>query len=149
MLYFKLIPLNNANGNTIATEVSCTYTFSLRFFLGKRAILRGRQQLENNYYSVPIHIQDRHGISAKHILSVRVCDCTIPSECRMSVVDDRDVKVPSSNVILGKWAILAMILGSALLLCKCHYLKVLTKILPNSHVLAYFTIKKKSNCGNS
>jgi hypothetical protein len=71
-----------------------------------------------NYYSVPIQIQDRHGVSAKHVLSVRICDCTVPSECRMSV---RDVK--PSNVILGKWAILAMVLGSALLLCKYHYLE--------------------------
>ncbi|XP_010641697.1 desmocollin-1 isoform X2 [Fukomys damarensis] len=84
---------------------------------GTSAILRGRGHLENNYYSVPIQIQDRHGISAKHVLSVKVCDCTTPSECRMSLKDDRDVKVSSSNVILGKWAILAMILGSALLLC--------------------------------
>ncbi|EPQ01974.1 Desmocollin-1 [Myotis brandtii] len=59
---------------------------------------------------------DRHGLAAKHVLSVRVCDCTTPSDCRMSSqVRDRDAKLP--NVILGKWAILAMVLGSALLLC--------------------------------
>ncbi|NP_001099631.2 desmocollin-1 precursor [Rattus norvegicus] len=80
---------------------------------GKRAILRQRHNLNYNYYSVPIQIQDRHGFSAKHVLSVRVCDCTIPSECRMAI-EERDVK---PNVILGKWAILAMVLGSALLLC--------------------------------
>nr|XP_020009267.1 desmocollin-1 isoform X2 [Castor canadensis] len=79
---------------------------------GKSAILRPLKNMNYNYYSVPIQIQDRHGVSAKHVLSVRICDCTVPSECRMSV---RDVK--PSNVILGKWAILAMVLGSALLLC--------------------------------
>ncbi|XP_021006373.1 desmocollin-1 isoform X2 [Mus caroli] len=81
---------------------------------GKRAILRQRHNLNYNYYSVPIQIQDRHGFSAKHVLSVRVCDCTTPTECRMGVKEERDAK---PNVILGKWAILAMVLGSALLLC--------------------------------
>ncbi|XP_021070385.1 desmocollin-1 isoform X2 [Mus pahari] len=81
---------------------------------GKRAILRQRHNLNYNYYSVPIQIQDRHGFSAKHVLSVRVCDCTTPEECRMGVKEERDAK---PNVILGKWAILAMVLGSALLLC--------------------------------
>ncbi|XP_048219189.1 desmocollin-1 isoform X2 [Perognathus longimembris pacificus] len=79
---------------------------------GKRAILRQKQYMNYNYYSVPIQIQDRHGASAKHMLSVRVCDCTAPTECRMSV---RDAK--PTNVILGRWAIAAMVLGSALLLC--------------------------------
>ncbi|KAK7811161.1 hypothetical protein U0070_004704 [Myodes glareolus] len=81
---------------------------------GKRAILRQRHNLNYNYYSVPIQIQDRHGFSAKHMLSVRVCDCTVPSECRMSAKEERDIK---PKVILGKWAILSMVLGSALLLC--------------------------------
>ncbi|XP_021562321.1 desmocollin-1 [Carlito syrichta] len=82
---------------------------------GKTAILRQRQNLDYNYYSVPIQIKDRHGLAAKHVLSVRVCDCTTPSECRMTVKDVRDIK--PGNVILGRWAILAMVLGSALLLC--------------------------------
>ncbi|XP_076991837.1 desmocollin-1 isoform X2 [Tamandua tetradactyla] len=82
---------------------------------GKTAILRERQHLDYNYYSVPIQIKDRHGLQANHILSVRVCDCTTPSDCRMAINDKRDVKM--ANVILGKWAILAMVLGSALLLC--------------------------------
>ncbi|XP_040613806.1 desmocollin-1 isoform X2 [Mesocricetus auratus] len=81
---------------------------------GKRAILRQRHNLNYNYYSVPIQIQDRHGFSSKHMLSVRVCDCTVQSECRMSSKEERDAK---PNVVLGKWAILAMVLGSALLLC--------------------------------
>ncbi|CAO2593385.1 Dsc1, partial [Lemmus lemmus] len=81
---------------------------------GKRAILRQRHNLNYNYYSVPVQIQDRHGLSAKHMLSVRVCDCTVPSECRMSAKEERDIK---PKVVLGKWAILSMVLGSALLLC--------------------------------
>lgn len=51
------------------------------------------------------------------MLSVRVCDCTVPEECRMSVREERDAK---PNVVLGKWAILSMVLGSALLLCKYY-----------------------------
>ncbi|XP_027260195.1 desmocollin-1 isoform X3 [Cricetulus griseus] len=81
---------------------------------GKRAFLRQRHNLNYNYYSVPVQIKDRHGFSAKHVLSVRVCDCTVPSECRMSYKEERDAK---PNVVLGKWAILSMVLGSALLLC--------------------------------
>ncbi|XP_075388992.1 desmocollin-1 [Tenrec ecaudatus] len=82
---------------------------------GKTAILRERNPLGYNFYSVPIQIKDRHGLSAKHVLSVRVCDCTTPSECTMRYKQERDIEM--SNVILGKWAILAMVLGSALLLC--------------------------------
>uniref|UniRef100_A0A8C6DS45 Desmocollin 1 n=1 Tax=Moschus moschiferus TaxID=68415 RepID=A0A8C6DS45_MOSMO len=82
---------------------------------GKTAILRGRQDLDYNYYTVPIQIKDRHGASATHMLSVRVCDCTIPSECRMPAKLPREATL--ANVFLGKWAILAMVLGSVLLLC--------------------------------
>ncbi|XP_002926707.1 desmocollin-1 isoform X1 [Ailuropoda melanoleuca] len=82
---------------------------------GKTAILRQRQTLDYNYYTVPIIIKDRHGLNAKHMLTVRVCDCTAPSDCKMNTKNVRDVK--PSNVILGRWAILAMVLGSALLLC--------------------------------
>ncbi|KAF6087846.1 desmocollin 1 [Phyllostomus discolor] len=81
----------------------------------KTAFLRAKQQLDYNIYSVPVEIKDKHGLSAKHILSVRVCDCTTPSECSMSVKKERDADAP--KVILGKWAILSMVLGSALLLC--------------------------------
>ncbi|NP_001300789.1 desmocollin-1 isoform X1 [Canis lupus baileyi] len=82
---------------------------------GKTAILHQRQVLDYNYYTVPIIIKDRHGLHARHMLTVRVCDCTTPSDCKMKVKNVRDVK--PSNVILGRWAILAMVLGSALLLC--------------------------------
>ncbi|XP_077916597.1 desmocollin-1 isoform X2 [Halichoerus grypus] len=81
---------------------------------GKTAILHQRQILDYNIYNVPIIIKDRHGLHAKHMLTVRVCDCTTPSDCKMNFKTVRDVK---PNVILGRWAILAMVLGSALLLC--------------------------------
>ncbi|XP_057554078.1 desmocollin-1 isoform X2 [Hippopotamus amphibius kiboko] len=82
---------------------------------GKTAILRERQNLDYNVYPVSIEIKDRHGTSALNELLVRVCDCRVPSECRIPYKLPRDA--PLSNVILGKWAILAMVLGSALLLC--------------------------------
>lgn len=71
---------------------------------------------------MPIEIKDRHGFAAKHMLSVRVCDCITPSDCRMST-KPRESDVMLSNVILGRWAILAMVLGSALLSCKYNYLE--------------------------
>lgn len=91
------------------------------FHIGKTAILRELQNLDYNYYSVPLQIKDRHGVSAEHMLSVRVCDCTIPSECRMATKVLRDAG--QSNAILGRWAILAMVLGSALLSWKYNYLE--------------------------
>ena len=94
---------------------------SFFFHIGKTAILRGRQDLDYNYYTVPIQIKDRHGASATHMLSVRVCDCTIPSECRMPNKLSREASL--ANVFLGKWAILAMVLGSVLLLCKYNYIE--------------------------
>lgn len=71
---------------------------------------------------MPIEIKDRRGFAAKHMLSVRVCDCVTPSDCKMRA-KSRDTEVKLSNVILGRWAILAMVLGSALLLCKYNYLE--------------------------
>lgn len=70
---------------------------------------------------MPIQIKDRHGLTGKHMLSVRVCDCTTPSDCRMNI-KQRESNANVSKVILGRWAILAMVLGSALLLCKYNYL---------------------------
>lgn len=100
------------------SPINIYYVF---FSLGKTAILRQQQPLDYNYYTVPIIIKDRHGLNAKHMLTVRVCDCTTPSDCKMNIKNVRDVK--PSNVILGRWAILAMVLGSALLLCKYNYLE--------------------------
>ncbi|XP_054317336.1 desmocollin-1 [Pongo pygmaeus] len=95
-------------------ENSASKNWNLEEKDGKTAILRQRQNLDYNYYSVPIQIKDRHGLVATHVLTVRVCDCSTPSECRMKDKSTRDVR---PNVILGRWAILAMVLGSVMLLC--------------------------------
>ncbi|KAM8950324.1 desmocollin-3 isoform 1-T1 [Lycaon pictus] len=62
---------------------------------------------ESQEYSVPITVKDREGQSTTKILTVNLCDCTHPSQCRAAR--------RSAGVILGKWAILAILLGIALL----------------------------------
>ncbi|XP_049626169.1 desmocollin-3-like isoform X1 [Suncus etruscus] len=58
-------------------------------------------------YNVPITVKDRGGQSASKTLRVNLCECTHPSQCRASQ--------RSAGVVLGKWAILAILLGLALL----------------------------------
>ncbi|XP_010641714.1 desmocollin-3 [Fukomys damarensis] len=59
-------------------------------------------------YTIPITVKDRGGQSATKMLRVNLCDCNFPSQCVS--------KARSSGVVLGKWAILAILLGIALLL---------------------------------
>ncbi|EHB15925.1 Desmocollin-3 [Heterocephalus glaber] len=59
-------------------------------------------------YTIPITVKDRGGQSATKTLRVNLCDCNFPSQCIS--------KARSSGVVLGKWAILAILLGIALLL---------------------------------
>nr|XP_010333777.1 desmocollin-3 isoform X2 [Saimiri boliviensis boliviensis] len=58
-------------------------------------------------YTIPITVKDRAGQSATKMLRVNLCDCPHPSQCRATL--------RSTGVILGKWAILAILLGIALL----------------------------------
>uniref|UniRef100_A0A2K5SFK8 Desmocollin 3 n=1 Tax=Cebus imitator TaxID=2715852 RepID=A0A2K5SFK8_CEBIM len=58
-------------------------------------------------YTIPITVKDRAGQSATKMLTVNLCDCPHPSQCRETS--------RSTGVILGKWAILAILLGIALL----------------------------------
>ncbi|XP_042531137.1 desmocollin-3 isoform X2 [Dipodomys spectabilis] len=58
-------------------------------------------------YSIPITVKDRAGQSATKILRVNLCDCTHPSQCFLMA--------RSAGITLGKWAILAILLGIALL----------------------------------
>ncbi|XP_014636795.1 PREDICTED: desmocollin-3 isoform X1 [Ceratotherium simum simum] len=60
-------------------------------------------------YNVPITVKDRAGQSTTKTLRVNLCDCVYPSQCRATS--------RSADVILGKWAILAILLGVALLSC--------------------------------
>ncbi|KAF4024932.1 hypothetical protein G4228_016741 [Cervus hanglu yarkandensis] len=58
-------------------------------------------------YFIPVAVKDRAGLSATKTLRVNLCDCTNPVQCRAAA--------RSADVILGKWAILAILLGIALL----------------------------------
>ncbi|KFW12128.1 Desmocollin-1, partial [Fulmarus glacialis] len=61
-------------------------------------------------YSIPVSVIDNGGKVGEHTVKVNFCDCVTPTECGMNR------RVPGGNVTLGVWAILAMILGSLLLL---------------------------------
>ncbi|XP_010585096.2 desmocollin-3 isoform X1 [Loxodonta africana] len=60
-------------------------------------------------YSVPVTVKDRAGQSATKTLRVNLCDCVHPSQCR--------AVYKSGKVVLGEWAILAILLGIGLLSC--------------------------------
>ncbi|KAM8784002.1 desmocollin-3 isoform 1-T1 [Rhynchonycteris naso] len=71
------------------------------------ARLSYQKNAELKEYSIPITVKDRAGQSATKTLRVNLCDCTHPSQC---VATSR-----SAGASLGKWAILAILLGIALL----------------------------------
>ncbi|XP_059884825.1 desmocollin-2 isoform X1 [Delphinus delphis] len=63
-------------------------------------------------YTVPVRVADRLGQSRVTQLDVMLCDCVTRSDC----------KIPSpvrtaKGLMLGKWAVLAILLGIALLFC--------------------------------
>ncbi|XP_006899625.1 PREDICTED: desmocollin-3 [Elephantulus edwardii] len=60
-------------------------------------------------YNIPVTIKDREGQSATKVLRVNLCDCVHPSQCKAAL--------RSGGIHLGKWAILAILLGVALLSC--------------------------------
>lgn len=64
-------------------------------------------------YSIPISVIDNGGRVGENQVTVNLCDCVTPTEC-----NSQARVLPGGNVTLGVWAILAMILGSLLLLCK-------------------------------
>ncbi|XP_027702836.1 desmocollin-1-like isoform X1 [Vombatus ursinus] len=79
------------------------------------ALIHPKEGLKSDFYSVFLRVEDRHGLGQVSHLKVKLCDCTLPSDCKM--IPGRLREVSPSNIHLGKWAILAMVLGSALLLC--------------------------------
>uniref|UniRef100_G1PYN5 Desmocollin 3 n=1 Tax=Myotis lucifugus TaxID=59463 RepID=G1PYN5_MYOLU len=71
------------------------------------ARLSYRKNAEVKEYYIPVTVKDRAGQSATKTLRVNLCDCTHPSQCLAAA--------RSVGVSLGKWAILAILLGIALL----------------------------------
>lgn len=65
-------------------------------------------------YDIPISVIDNGGKVGENHIKVNLCDCVTPTECNGG--KSRDLS--GGNVTLGVWAILAMILGSLLLLRK-------------------------------
>ncbi|XP_020848237.1 desmocollin-2-like isoform X1 [Phascolarctos cinereus] len=61
-------------------------------------------------YSIPITVSDRHGMSSTKMLHVNLCDCIHPEQCKFE-------KAVYPDTRLGTWAILAILLGVALLFC--------------------------------
>ncbi|KAM3840426.1 desmocollin-2-like isoform 1-T1 [Vipera latastei] len=65
-------------------------------------------------YIIPIRVSDNEGNFGVSEIKVTLCDCTVPKDC---IYPPKSYEPrQSSDVTLGIWAILAMILGSLLLL---------------------------------
>ncbi|XP_037012693.2 desmocollin-2-like isoform X1 [Artibeus jamaicensis] len=64
-------------------------------------------------YTVPVRVADKHGLSHVSSLNVIICDCVTENDCTSRVLP----RTGSAEVKLGKWAILAIFLGIALLFC--------------------------------
>ncbi|GAB1301472.1 Desmocollin-2 [Apodemus speciosus] len=64
-------------------------------------------------YAVPIRVTDRLGLSSVTTLNVIVCDCITESDCTHRSGE----RTGYAEVRLGPWAILAILLGIALLFC--------------------------------
>ncbi|XP_003474066.2 desmocollin-3 isoform X1 [Cavia porcellus] len=87
-------------------EVNKIWTLSKVNDTAARLSYQKNAQLQE--YTVPVAVKDRGGQSATKVLRVNLCDCSHPSQC-VSMAR-------SAGVVLGKWAILAILLGIALLL---------------------------------
>ncbi|XP_070798432.1 desmocollin-2-like [Pituophis catenifer annectens] len=70
--------------------------------------------LSYGQYIIPIRVADNEGNFGISEIKVSLCDCTVPKDCIYK--PPRDLPHQGSDVTLGIWAILAMILGSLLLL---------------------------------
>ncbi|XP_004702982.1 desmocollin-3 [Echinops telfairi] len=76
---------------------------------GTAARLSYRSDAYFQEYDVPIVVKDRAGQSATRTVRINLCDCVHPTQCRAAS--------RSGGMRLGPWAILAILLGVALLCC--------------------------------
>nr|XP_031302629.1 desmocollin-2-like [Camelus dromedarius] len=65
-------------------------------------------------YTVPIRVTDRLGQSLVTQVNVVVCDCVTENDCNLRISPQTG---NNRGIVLGKWAILAILLGIALLFC--------------------------------
>uniref|UniRef100_A0A8C8RQD7 Cadherin domain-containing protein n=1 Tax=Pelusios castaneus TaxID=367368 RepID=A0A8C8RQD7_9SAUR len=81
--------------------------------------LSTRNNIPFGIYKIPMTIGDSTGRQVTNMVTVNYCDCTTPSDCGVE-------RQNGPVITLGVWAILAMILGSLLLLlilitlCGCY-----------------------------
>lgn len=99
-------------GVTVGFQILLTLYLVLyfSFFTEKSAYLSPRGDIPFGTYTIPVSVSDSSGRQGISEITVNYCDCVTPSDC--------GVPRSAGSVTLGVWAILAMILGSLLLLCK-------------------------------
>lgn len=92
-----------------------TFSITQFYFLSDTAArLFFQEDLPFGTYRVPVRVTDRHGLSLITPLNVMLCDCITENDCTLRT----DARTGQGEVRLGKWAILAILLGIALLFCK-------------------------------
>lgn len=101
---------------TIEFQVDSTSGFVFFFFTDDCWYLSPKSDIPYGIYEIPISVTDNGGKIGENIVRVNLCDCLTPTEC-----DGRSRQLTGGNVTLGLWAILAMILGSLLLLRKYFF----------------------------
>ncbi|XP_068788528.1 desmocollin-1 isoform X1 [Struthio camelus] len=83
----------------------------------KSAYLSPKGDIPFGKYIIPVSVSDNGGKQGISSITVNYCNCDTPSDCiEDGNVPPRDLPRADPNVTLGVWAILAMILGSLLLL---------------------------------
>ena len=98
-----------------APQKSMTFCNTWFYFLSDTAArLSYQNDPQFGQYTVPVRVTDRLGQSRITQLDVVLCDCITVNDCdiRASPIGG------NGGVILGTWAILAILLGIALLFCK-------------------------------
>lgn len=96
----------------------------------KSILLSPRTDIPYGIYKIPVNVRDNKGRQGTSVVTVNYCDCTTPSDCGTLRQND-------PAVTLGVWAILAMILGSLLLLlilitlCGCYGTGAVSKHVPD------------------
>lgn len=98
------------------------------------ARLSYRSDLALGVYKVHIRVVDRHGLANVIPVNVKLCNCITENECSLRI----DSRTGNGSVKLGPWAILAILLGIALLFCILFTLvcgtirnKESTKVIPD------------------
>uniref|UniRef100_A0A672TVT0 Cadherin domain-containing protein n=1 Tax=Strigops habroptila TaxID=2489341 RepID=A0A672TVT0_STRHB len=90
------------------------FFFVLFFFSDNSVYLSPKGDIPFGTYDIPISVIDNGGKVGENHIKVNLCDCVTPTECN----GGQSRELAGGNVTLGVWAILAMILGSLLLLRK-------------------------------